>query len=510
MRRTPAVQALQQTSPHRDFLTKSRFWAEINQNHSHGHPEIPGLSQSPQRPQLSAPPRKPSQWTGNGHGARHINDEATFNLWDPIQRTYRDLTRDEIHWVARRYNATKVGDQGNSLIVRTSNPPPPVPYTIGGKAVVFLPEDVQLSVFIADSGYGNPRMADPYHGQRWGKFDTPSKSCMIAVRETLQTQMNVRTIIFSTNFTVVELVYGDGRTYARASLPAWVAGIATSYHHKATPFLGEFNNLTRERFIDPQAQGASIKQDTTDYLRPQNGGTLMPGVRVSTTRVLTQTSSGGASKGSTLGLGLQRHGMKCVTVSNHSFQMQTEVDGKVRCPKSPTSDLKQADHGLQDVDKTDGMVWHPESPASGGKGIGLIVDRYLDLDIAMVKLSSGVPFTNRMYFLAERPRFLKRYEDVQLHEYYEVDGMSTGMITLQVIAKQLTVASKVGEHTFFDYFRVQGETNRTMAAGMCGAPIVDVNTGGVAGFFHLASLDNNFAVTEALDQLIDDGWTVIP
>jgi hypothetical protein len=88
--------------------------------------------------------------------------------------------------------------------------------------------------------------------------------------------------------------------------------------------------------------------------------------------------------------------------------------------------------------------------------------------------------------------------------------MSTGLITLVLEGKEIGGAAGPGEYTFRDYYRFLSQTNRVMAEDICGAPIVDVITGGVSGFFHLTSPDNNFAVTEALDQLIDDGWSVIP
>jgi hypothetical protein len=78
-----------------------------------------------------------------------------------------------------------------------------------------------------------------------------------------------------------------------------VADIVTSYHHKATSFMGELRNLVMARFIDPQPPGAPVTQDLTNYLQPQYGGSLMPGVRVSTTTILTQMGSGRVSMGST-------------------------------------------------------------------------------------------------------------------------------------------------------------------------------------------------------------------
>jgi hypothetical protein len=72
----------------------------------------------------------------------------------------------------------------------------------------------------------------------------------------------------------------------------------------------------------------------------------------------------------------------------------------VGAPETPITFVTRADYSLQNRDRTDGQVWHPESPASQGRGIGTIVDRYPDLDLALVELSDGVPFTNNVYFMA--------------------------------------------------------------------------------------------------------------
>jgi hypothetical protein len=42
--------------------------------------------------------------------------------------------------------------------------------------------------------------------------------------------------------------------------------------------------------------------------------------------------------------------------------------------------------------------------------------------------------------------------------------------------------------------------------GLCGDPFVEVNSGAVAGFFHLANGD--WAECAALDDLVAEGWEV--
>jgi hypothetical protein len=49
-----------------------------------------------------------------------------------------------------------------------------------------------------------------------------------------------------------------------------------------------------------------------------------------------------------------------------------------------------------------------------------------------------------------------------------------------------------------------GAVNNTICEGMCGAPIVQCETGGVGGFFHLSNGLNCF--TAHLDDLVAEGW----
>jgi hypothetical protein len=96
------------------------------------------------------------------------------------------------------------------------------------------PPEAMVSYPIAGNRYQNPRLPDPYSGQKWGVTDAPTMAQMIAVKEALGGMMDVRRIMFFQAFNVVELVVGDGRNYAQASLLGRVTGISTSYHHQQT------------------------------------------------------------------------------------------------------------------------------------------------------------------------------------------------------------------------------------------------------------------------------------
>jgi hypothetical protein len=386
LRRSPAVQALQKCRPHRDYLTGSKFWSELNLTISHAHPVNPSLPQPPQRLQPSSTPIKPSQWTGNGHGAKHRNDESPFNLWDAETRSYRTPTQKEVEWIVQRYQATKLTFTPGLLYVITNSPPTPVANTVGGQPTLFLGPEVKVSYPIATAKYQNPRLPDPYSGQKWGMMDAPTMAQMIAVKEALDRMMNVRRIIFFQAFNVVELVVGDGRSYAHASLPGWVAGVSTSYHHQETSFLDDMRDPTFARFINPQPQGGPITQDTTNYLNPlyrvrPGEPVLTPGMRVSTTTMTNAQTGQSGYRSSTLGVRIQKQGQPqgdyYVTVSDHSFRVSMQENGHT-------------------ISKYDGKVWHPDdSTARNGQMIGHIVQIYPELDLSVVKLEPNVECTKQ-------------------------------------------------------------------------------------------------------------------
>jgi hypothetical protein len=75
-------------------------------------------------------------------------------------------------------------------------------------------------------------------------------------------------------------------------------------------------------------------------------------------------------------------------------------------------------------------VFHP---AADGDKIGDIVNRYPELDIAMVQLTPAhfSHFSNQTYFQAESPNRLADTSNLAKGTWFEVDRMSTGMLSFQ-------------------------------------------------------------------------------
>jgi hypothetical protein len=139
-----------------------------------------------------------------------------------------------------------------------------------------------------------------------------------------------------------------------------------------------------------------------------------------------------------------------------------------------------------------GEVYHP---GYDGDKIGDVVDRYPELDIAMVQLTpaNSNRFSNETYFQAEPPRRLVESREIRRGTWFEVDGMSTGLLSFNFIGHTLQPPISPPGHPsipFLDWrldfvTRIFGATNPTVMDGICGAPMVEERTGNVAGFFRL-------------------------
>ncbi|CAG8932489.1 unnamed protein product [Penicillium salamii] len=83
----------------------------------------------------------------------------------------------------------------------------------------------------------------------------------------------------------------------------------------------------------------------------------------------------------------------------------------------------------------------------------------------------------------------------------EVDGMSSGLISLMAIGRRFEAPERPPGHPVVN--AIFGAMNPTISEGACGAPIVQCESGEVAGFFHLS--DGTNCLTADLDDLIAKG-----
>jgi hypothetical protein len=475
-RRSPAVQALQSTpdwikvysgSPppslnlrKRDLLSPS---ANQTTTDAHGHPHTR------------------SRWTNpTGWGARHVSDLAPFSLWDEKMQKFNYPTKTEYAWIETTYEPIYVLCQFPLIIITTKNPPIPVPLTLGCVAVVFCPSGLEPKFLAGNAPCIGPRLPDPCTSVRWPHWGLPTKIQMIEVVEALCAVAQIRSVSFLPPLIVVELVSEHDQKYPPYSLPGIVAGKSTTYHDAHESFFQQMKVRGRERLMDPQLCLPNpiigpAPQDGTDYLNEPEWGFLSPGMRVSASDPERLVSS------TTLGTLLRKGGLERCTVADHGF--------------------------LRDQD-----IFHPDVD---GTKIGEVTERYPEFDIAMVKLNPSHTFTNGSYFQGEPPKRLVASDEIGVGAFYEVEGMSTGLMTLMHRGRGMKRPIRpighpkvpVTEWNVYNVNQVFGASSPELIDGLCGAPMVGVDTGNVAGFFHMAAGD--FAISAALDDLVAEGWGVV-
>jgi hypothetical protein len=187
-----------------------------------------------------------------------------------------------MQWIREQFGDGNMGTSGWYMWIETDNPPKPVPLTVGCMPVMFIGIGEELKQPIPRTNLSNPRVADPCLNIRLPVMAFPTKEQNIAVLTSLEPLANMRAIMYMPYWTIVELEFGDGRTYELGSLPGTVAGRTTLYHHDKEPFFNSMKNMTRARRIDPsQHQTAGLgpmPQDDYNYFKPTTY--LSPGCRV--------------------------------------------------------------------------------------------------------------------------------------------------------------------------------------------------------------------------------------
>jgi hypothetical protein len=329
-----------------------------------------------------------------------MHDEAPFNLWNEQNRRYRMPKDDERQWIRNKFGDGQFGMSGWYIWIETANPPKPIPLTIGCMPVMFVDIGEEYWDPIPTSHYSNPRVPDPCPSLGWPPMTFPTKNQNVALLTALEPLANFRAIIYMPHWTIVELEHGDGRAYEPKSLPGTVAGRTTLYHHAEAPFHTLLRNIVRSRRVDPAEVGTNygpISQDDQNYLR--QGSYLSPGCRIECGRGAPGSQSQDINTASSAGVKLRKStGEEVLTVTHHGFLISTEV-------------------------------FHP---FADGDKIGDVINTRPDLDVALVKLTpiASKNFCNTCYFQAETPQRLLEGYQIEEGSWFEVDGMSSGLVSL--------------------------------------------------------------------------------
>lgn len=210
--------------------------------------------------------------------------------------------------------------------------------------------------------------------------------------------------------------------------------------------------------------------------------------------------------------------VECGDPSNTGFTSATTMGIKVRHKITKETRITLAYHGfLQSPD-----VYHPNVR---GTLIGTVKETFPHIDVALMQLHPQyeTKFSNINNFNAPSPIKMLKKDEVMQGSWYEVDGMSSGLVQLMVLATEKKRPPLRPEgHVKVPYCdwdhqslaRISGATNNSIKDGMCGAPIVHCGDfpsqdgeGEVAGFFW--GFDGDMCITQHLDDLINAGWEVV-
>lgn len=470
--RLSPVQQLQTRSPYTDFYTRAltnplRLQPAVTSTGStHGHPE-------------------PMRWQNpGGWGSRHMNDCAPFSLWTEHERRFRSPNAVERAWIRSVYGNGIISLSGWFMCIETKSPPQPIPFTLGCMPVYFVAPGESHLEALPGTNYPNPRVADPCPTTlKWPRMAFPTREQNTAVLQSLAPLVNIRAIVYMPSWIVVEITPGDGREYEPMSLPGIVAGRTTLYHHGDKHFFEDMKDHARVRAIDPQQHGAtdSLPQDTTNYLLDS---LLTPGCRVECGFGDPGSVNVSCSYATTCGVKIRNsRGEDAVTVANQGFLYSTDV-------------------------------YHPHTD---GTKIGDIIDRRPEIGVGLLGLAPKIAakFTNGCYFQATPPSRLLEGDEIMQGSWSEMDGMSSGLITMMAYARIYQSPPRSTGYPAIDYRKWQaftyyslfGVINTSISEGVCGAPIVNCDTGGVGGFFHM--FDGSNCLSAHLDDLVAEWWQVV-
>jgi hypothetical protein len=386
------------------------------------------------------------------------------------------MTPGERNWITGAFpGVTTISHNGPSLIIYTLTPPDPVPVTIAGVAAYFVPPDYRdEEVVQVNTRYASPRVPDPLPSIRVPRFTKAKPEQVEAILNALSELADVKALNFVDYYLFVELRTNE-RQYEVHSLPGVVAGLTTTYHLSEESIWGQQLDSARTRLIVPSAELGI--HDSTNY---SSYGPLCPGVRLSSAPATPSGAYSSMSRSTTAGVLLRnKFGHKRITAALHEFQESEEV-------------------------------FHPDI---SGIRIGEIDERWNGLDIALIRPDSSVQFSNEEYFGANPPKRLLHNSQARRGDWYEADGISTGLVYFQLrgerilcpprlLGVDLTYRELVEELIVYAHAPSCGY----VMDGLCGAPIVhcDPANAGVVGFFHLTV--GKICLVAVLNELIDRGW----
>jgi len=266
------------------------------------------------------------------------------------------------------------------------------------------------------------------------------------------------------------------------------------------------------RQVKPQPRELDGQYDDTDYLAPENGGILKPGILLECGGYLDE-----------------RNYRQGVVMSNSGIKVQNSR-GEER--------MTVAVHGWQAVDKK--IVYHP---THRGHNIGTILD-VLGEDIGLTSITCD--FSNVFSDLQVRAKSLFHSSQLQYNQFVAIDSCFTGVQTLRVLGVRTGIDRREtvteggnpipGPSQDHRYVKIAEGIYGINSAiiprepqirdGVCGTPLVVagrnkremarvLTDGMVAGFMLWNDIEGRYGLDrqiycfcQVVDPLIDAGWFV--
>lgn len=388
------------------------------------------------------------------------------------------------------------------------------PFTIAGCVAVWLEEGGSLpaELSLGDLGGGEDIALDSEVAKQLHPYHLPSATTLLKVAESFN---SAQFVTFYNSGLIIELPEQSIEAYQDTlqKLPGGLSNcpITLGYYN------GALATTEMRRAVKPNPKDIEGEFDDTDYIA--SVGCFYPGA------MLTSTDNFTISAGV-----LVRNADKIrLTVAFHcwdeEFEKHAEKFGDPEFFKVTQGDL------------------------SKGTTIGYVAERLGNSDIGLVKLDSGIEFSNRFLDINTEAKKLLSSETIQSGDEFVIDGYNTGQQRLKCLGIRVRTSDEGKRERDFQISQgserllppagkyvalVQGiyatsalviKSKPMIRAGVCGAAIVRsrrvghgnvLDEGGVAGFMQFSDLRPKtmgqgelLCFCEALDDMIAEGWEVV-
>ena len=387
------------------------------------------------------------------------------------------------------------------------------PFTVAGCVAVWLDDEegIPAEIGLGDLADGDDMKLPDEIRRHLHPYKIPPVAILMEIANFFPDAF----LTFLNTGLIVELPEQDPEAYYEAlqTLPGGIAecGITLGYNNGSLPSTA----LMRIKKLKPQTLNGQA--DDTNYIETQ--GCFYPG------SMLSSTAGSSISAGVLVHNGEKRR----LTVAFHCWEEEHK--------------------------KTPDKLGNPnyfkviQGPSESGTTIGYIDERYNSSDIGLVHLAPDRDFQNRFLDITADAKSLLKADEIDYADEFMIDSFSTGKQKLKCLGRRVRPAGDSKREREFDVPKgsksllqppgkyvalVQGiyatstpvmKSGPMIREGVCGSAIVRsrhvgkeavLEEGQVGGFMQFSDLKSKtfggelLCYCEALDNMIDDGWKVVP